>query len=166
VRKGGIIEESGDFDLRSRTFLLQPTYAHQTERSGDIQSRYAAMLEQEELSRADASVVRFEAACEVVDVIRVKDADALIGLSSEHIWSEQFLRGRFEWEPYKPVSVLVVRAYLLSEPIEVAFEPEYGGCKSWSELSNPVPTAGATAAIADSAEFERQLSNVRDALAA
>ena len=34
LRKGGLIEESGDFDLRAERFLLYPTYAHETERDG------------------------------------------------------------------------------------------------------------------------------------
>ena len=28
LRKGGLIEETGDFDLRARQFLLYPTYEH------------------------------------------------------------------------------------------------------------------------------------------
>ena len=34
LRKGGIVEETGDFDLKAKQFLIYPTYAHETERAG------------------------------------------------------------------------------------------------------------------------------------
>jgi len=164
LRKGGIIEETGDFDLRAEQFLIQPTYAHETERVGDIRPEYASILAGEEARKADPAIVRFEVACVVADVIRVDHPDRLIGLGAEHIWSEKFLRGRFDWEPYKPIFVIVARAYALPTPVEISWQPQYGGCKSWSELAEPVSTVGATAAIADGREFEHRLGRIRAAL--
>ena len=48
LRKGGIIEESGDFDLRAEQFLIQPTYIHETERAGDVQPCFTQWLAEEE----------------------------------------------------------------------------------------------------------------------
>ena len=48
LRKGGLIEESGDFDLRAGQFLLYPTYAHETERAGDVQPCFGQWLSEEE----------------------------------------------------------------------------------------------------------------------
>jgi hypothetical protein len=161
VRKGGIAEESGDFDLWSRWFLIQPTYSHETERSGDVQAGYSSQLAAEEGRKPTQPVLRFECACEVADVLRPKLADELIALPSEHIWSEQFLRGRFDWEPYKPVTVLIVRTYILPAPVEVPFQPEYGGCTSWSRLAEPISMSGARPAIPNDVEFEHRVDLIR-----
>ncbi|HEX5324091.1 MAG TPA: DUF1802 family protein [Capsulimonadaceae bacterium] len=157
LRKGGLVEESGDFDLRAREFLLYPTYEHETERKGDIQPCFGQWLQEEERRKPAPSAVRIEAACEVADVIRAQDAESLIRLMPQHIWSEQFVRNRFDWEPYKPVFLLLVRAYRLPNPIELPIRPEYGGCRSWITLSEPVPAAGAAPAIASEEGFRRRI---------
>ena len=161
VRKGGIIEESGDFDLRARHFLLQPTYIHETERLGDVQPCFGDWLNEEEKRKPAVGMLRFDAACEVVDTIRADRPDSLVRMSAQHIWSEQFLRGRFEWEPYKPVSVLLVRADALARPVVTPMRSEYAGCKSWIELALPVDTAGAVPAIRRSTDFARRVDLTR-----
>ena len=161
VRKGGIIEESGDFDLRASQFLIYPTYVHETERSGDLQPCFGQWLSEGELRRPALDTIRFEAAFEVVALVRVDKRDALIELSAQHIWSEQFLRNRFEWEPYKPVTVLLVRAYALARPVLAPNLTAYGGCKSWVELAEPVSTEGAVAAVHNDANFERRVELIR-----
>jgi hypothetical protein len=163
VRKGGIVEESGDFDLRADQFLIMPTYIHQTERAGDVQPAFGDWLAEEESRRAGEDSIRFEAACEVVDVVRVRKVETLTQLAQQHIWSEQFLRGRFDWEPYKPVFVLLVRAYALPGPVVAPNRPEYGGCKSWIELAEPISAVGAIAAIADDS-FARRLALTKNSL--
>jgi len=165
LRKGGIIEESGDFDLRAERFLIQPTYIHETERMGDVQPCFGQWLTEEESRKPkDGDVLRFEATCEVADVIRVSHPEALVKLAPQHIWSEQFIQGRFNWEPYKPVSVLLVRAYTLPEPVTLPYLPEYGGCKSWITLREPVPTLGAQPAIQSDADFQRRVDLTRKLL--
>ena len=110
LRKGGLIEETGDFDLRARQFLLYPTYEHETERAGDLQPCFGQWLQEEEARKTAPSEIRIEAAAEVTDVIRVEDREKLLNLAPQHIWSPQFIHGRYDWEPYKPVFVLLLRA--------------------------------------------------------
>jgi hypothetical protein len=43
--------------------------------------------------------------------------------------------------------VLVLRTYLLPEPVELPYSEAYGGCKSWIELEQRVSTAGARPAL-------------------
>ena len=157
LRKGGIVEETGDFDLRADQFLIQPTYAHETERDGDLQPCFGQWLAEEETHRPKEAVIRFEVACEVVDMVRLISPHTLLKLAPQHIWSRQFIEGRFNWEPYKPMTALIVRAYALPKPIAVAIQPEYNGCRSWSELREPVSTAGAIPVLASDADFARRV---------
>ncbi len=156
LRKGGLIEETGDFDLKAREFLILPTYIHETERAGDVQPCFLAWLREEEARRSKPNQIRFEAACEVTDIVCAESREALKKLAPQHIWSDQFIDGRYDWEPYKPVFALVCRAYRLASPVTVPFEDDYGGCKSWIELSAPVATTGATPAIVSDESFTRR----------
>ena len=149
LRKGGLVEETGDFDLRARQFLLYPTYAHETERAGDLQPCFGAWLREEEDRKTGPDEIRIEAAAEVTDVLRVDDRRKLLALAPQHIWSPQFIAGRYDWEPYKPVFVLLLRAYRLARPRTLPVERGYGGCRSWVDLAEPVSTVGATPAASD-----------------
>lgn len=155
LRKGGLIEETGDFDLKAESFLFYPTYEHETERLGDVQRCFGQWQREEEARKPERDTLRIEAAAHVTDVLRVDDRNKLLAFSAQHIWSPQFINGRYDWEPYKPVYVLIVRAYRLSEPRSLPVLREYGGCRSWIELAKPISTAGAIPAISDE-NYERR----------
>lgn len=149
LRKGGIVEDTGDFDLRGDTFLLYPTYAHETERAGDLQPCFGQWLAEEEARREGGTHITLDAVAQATDVVRVGSPQTLVRLMPQHIWSRQFVHGRFDWEPYKPVFVLLLRTYALAAPQTVPVRREYGGCKSWVTLADPVSTAGAVPAVSD-----------------
>ena len=155
LRKGGLIEESGDFDLRAGQLLLYPTYAHETERAGDLQPCFGQWLNEEEARKTLPTEIRLEAAAEVTDVVRVDDRAKLLNLAPQHIWSPQFIHGRYDWEPYKPVFVLLLRAYRLAAPVVRPVLRQYGGCRSWIEMAEPVSTAGAAPSVSDE-RYERR----------
>jgi hypothetical protein len=100
LRKGGLIEENGEFDLRSPWFLLYPTYEHETERLGDVQPCFGQWLAEEEARKPNPNQIRLEMAAHVTDTLRVEDREKLLRLAPQHIWSAQFLNGRYDWEPY------------------------------------------------------------------
>jgi len=158
LRKGGIAEETGDFDLRASQFLIMPGYEHETERKGDLQPCFGQWLREEEANRPNNAFIRFECACEVKDVVRVDNRSKLFDLMPQHIWSKQFIDGRFDWEPYKPLSALLVRAYHLSTPVLLPYQKKYGGCRSWVELETPVATTGSKPAVESEANFNRRLA--------
>lgn len=149
LRKGGLIEETGDFDLRATQFLLYPTYEHETERLGDVQPCFGQWLREEEARKTPPTEIRIEAAAEVTDVVRVEDRAKLLTLAPQHIWSPQFIHGRYDWEPYKPVFVLLLRVYRLAAPTTLPVLRQYGGCRSWIELAERVSTAGAVPTVSE-----------------
>ncbi len=149
LRKGGLIEDTGDFDLKARQFLIYPTYEHETERAGDLQPCFGQWLKEEEARKLTPGQIRIEAAAEVSDVVRVDDRAKLLNLAPQHIWSQQFIDGRYDWEPYKPVFVLLLRAYALASPQIIPVTRAYGGCRSWIDLEMPVSTLDAVPAISD-----------------
>ena len=155
LRKGGLVEETGDFDLRAETFLLYPTYEHETERKGDVQPCFGQWLAEEEARKPARDQIRIEAAARVTDVVRVDDRAKLLNLAPQHIWSAQFINGRYDWEPYKPVFVLLLRAYALPTAHVLPVRREYGGCRSWIQLAEPISTEGAVSTVSDG-KYERR----------
>lgn len=158
IRKGGLIEETGDFDLKAQTFAIMPTYIHETERGGDLQPCFLDWLRDEEgrRIRAPQNQVVIDAICEATDIVRVDDRERLIRLMPQHIWSRAFIDNRFDWDPYKPVFAVLVRAWALPAPVILPWTDDYGGCRSWATLQEPIPTAGAFAAIGDDAFARRR----------
>jgi hypothetical protein len=65
------------------------------------------------------------------------------------MWTSEYAESRFKWRPKKPLTVLVLRTYLLPETVELPYVDEYGGCKSWIELQQSVPVEGARPALSE-----------------
>jgi hypothetical protein len=79
------------------------------------------------------------------------------------MWTPEYAESRFKWRPKKPLTVLVLRAYLLPEAVELPYRDEYGGCKSWIGLQEPVSVEGARAALSDE-DFDRLIAPALEVL--
>jgi hypothetical protein len=116
---------------------------------------YTAWLNEETRRRPVGDVERIEVAARITHIDLVSNSDALYGLSSQHLYSDDFLRYRIENDPNKPLYVLFLRAYELPEPMQVPMELDYYGCKSWITLTEPIRTAEATPVMSDRTYAER-----------
>jgi hypothetical protein len=155
LRKGGIREEGGEFEVAARDVLLFPTYLHEDEQRDALQPCYTSWLNEETRRRPVGDVERIEVAARITDVDMVRDPDGLYRLSSQHIYADRFLKGRIENEPNKPLYALFLRAYELPEPVQVPMELDYYGCKSWITLTQAVRTAEARPVLSDRTYAER-----------
>ena len=161
IRKGGIREEGGVFTLSDREFFLLPTFEHQN----------PALLQHEILQHLDTrnaapnpDTVLIDTYA-VVDTILIARDDAQVNaVLHETVWNEEYVRQRFDFNPYDPLYLLLLRAYRLPSVAEMPLLPEYVGCRSWVSLDRVISTAGAAPAISD-AEFEARKARLLDALA-
>jgi hypothetical protein len=142
VRKGGIREKA--FAVPRTRFLLLPGYEHQ--RPELLKSEYRGLMDGIP-DLADAGPLRFSSFAEVEGAYEVSEAEELTALATHHMWTPEYAESRFKWRPKKPLTVLVLRTYLLPETVELPYSDEYGGCKSWIELQESVSTEGAHAAL-------------------
>jgi hypothetical protein len=142
LRKGGILEAIGGFELEHPQFFLFPTYLHQN----------AQMLKEHErnrlvtMSEEPAQIVLCSAAS-VTDIIRLKDRRQMDALDREHIWTPPLIDMRFNYRPQNPLYLLLLRVYRLPRPITIDNTPEYAGCKSWVPLTETLDSSGAVAAM-------------------
>jgi hypothetical protein len=147
IRKGGIREEEGVFQVNDPEFFLMPTYEHQN--PDLLQGPYIADLEKMQTLPFDPRSVTIDAYA-VVDTVRTcDDEDRLQELAVGHVWNEKYLRMRLNFNPYDPLYVLILRVYRLPAATTLPMRPEYGGCKSWVTLERPLSTADAVPALPD-----------------
>ncbi len=158
VRKGGIREKA--FAVEDSRFLLLPGYEHQ--RPELLKPEHRGLLD-EIPDLTDEGPLRFTSFAEVCGAYEVSEKEDLDTLDQYHIWTPEYAESRFKWRPKKPLTVLVLRAYVLPELVELPYGESYGGCKSWIELDEPVCVEGARPAL-DDAAFERLMSPVREVL--
>jgi hypothetical protein len=148
LRKGGIAEAGGRFEVEHTRFWLFPTYTHQ-QRAG-IKPSSAAMLDEVEKTRPPAGIVRLSHFAQVEGVYDVHDVVGVLQIASLHLWSEETVRARFAYR-HPGLYVLPVRVYRAREVHELPDIPDYAGCRSWVTLERPLPTEGATPVLDDAA---------------
>ena len=158
VRKGGIREKV--FAVANRRFLLLPGYEHQ--RPELLEPEYRELLGTIP-DLGDDGPLRFTSFAEVKGAYEISEPESLEAIDPYHMWTLEYAESRFRWRPKKPLTVLVLRTYLLPELVELPYSEAYAGCKSWIELENPVFTAGARPALSDDG-FERLVSPALGAL--
>ena len=152
LRKGGIHEEAGEFEIEQRQFLLFPTYVHQNLKM----LKPAAHTEFEARSEEPAQI-RLAATGVVTDIIQLKSRKQIDAIDDEHIWAPPLIDMRFSYRPENPLYLLLVRAYRLHSPQSVENTLSYSGCKSWVPLDHEVQTGDAVPVLDDvKYEFRRK----------
>ena len=152
LRKGGISEGLGGFQIEHERFLLFPTLFHQQRESvlPAAQRRYDVIA-----PGLSADVLRLEYFAEVVDwkfLDSLADAQRLDG---QHVWREEVIRARFDWGKSKSIYAMALRVFRLPQPVELPVRAEYGGCKSWIDLGQVVATTGAQPVLEEMAFQEK-----------
>lgn len=146
LRKGGIAEDGGEFQVEHQRFWLFPTYTHQQQTG--IRSEAQSLLDQAELDRPAPGIVRLRSWMEVNAIHWVEDEAALLRLAPMHFWSEATVRQRFAYR--RPgLFVLLGRVYQLEKPVEIEDHADYQGCKSWVPLKQGISVEGSTPVVSD-----------------
>ncbi|OHV04038.1 DUF1802 family protein [Mycobacterium talmoniae] len=157
LRKGGIHEKR--FDVAAREFLLFPTIAHShTER---VRPEHRDLLAAAAADSTDGQVL-IRAAANVVAALPVERPERLEEIADLHIWTAESVRAdRLDFRPKHRLTVLVVQAIPLVDPVALTRTPDYAGCASWVQL--PI-TAALGAPVWDEAALARVAARVRDAV--
>lgn len=151
LRKGGIYEAAGEFELEHPAFILFPTYLHQN----------LKMLKPEahtgfEARSAEPAQVKLSAAAVVTDIIQLRARSQMDAIEGEHVWTPPLIDMRFNYRPENPLYLLLVRGYRLSSGVTVENTPAYAGCKSWVPLDQAIETGVSTPVLDDEAYSARR----------
>jgi len=149
LRKGGIMEYRKGFEVKHNEFLLYPTFEHQSIESikAEYKEKIKEITEEHNISynnrkKIDKNDNNFNTAsnniikllAKVEDVIEISDKSTLSELRDYHIWSDEYVTMRMNYNPSKPMSVLLLRIYKLRKPLIVDINEKWAGCKSWIDI--------------------------------
>jgi hypothetical protein len=161
LRKGGISEGRGGFQIQHPSFLFFPTLFHQQRESvvPSAQSRFDAIAP----GFPGPDKIRIEFYAEVAAWQRIDSLEAAVRLRGQHIWRDEVIAERFDWGKEKKIFAMALRMYRMPAAIELPMLPQYGGCKSWVELEKDISTHNAIPVL-DEPAFAKRLKHFREAV--
>jgi len=152
LRKGGLIEQTGEFEVEHRRFLLFPTTYHPT--PAQVRPEYRPLMERVEAERPPSGQVRISAWAEAIESRPVETAEGARRLAAHTIYTEEYAEERFTMQKHRVLQLVILRVYRLPEPRRIALRRHYGGCTSWVDLEDTLAVEGSTPALADEAFAE------------
>ena len=158
LRKGGILEYRQGFEVKHDKFLLFPTFEHQSK--DNLQLDYADKMDDILKDEPASGRNKISSFARAVDVTETNDRNMLKSLSRYHVWNESYVNARMDYNPKKPMSIILLRVFKLDNPILVDNKPEWAGCRSWIPLD--IEASGWP--VLDEQQFDRLASEVRGAL--
>ena len=131
LRKGGIAEGRDGFRFQHGEFFLFPTLFH--EQVSKLKLPPETQLPQN-VAEGEISIhyrARVEWTRDLTDLSMVER------LAPFHLWRDEVIRERFEYDGNQGVSLAFVRVEKLSAPFTFPSAARYGGCRSWVTLPEP-----------------------------
>lgn len=130
LRKGGIHEKR--FEVAASRFLLFPTVAHS--HAERVRPEHRDLLDTAAADSTEDEVV-LRAGARVVAAVEVDRPEGLEDIAALHIWTDESVRvDRLDFRPRHRLTVLVVSAAPLLQPMRLPRSPDYRGCASWVQL--------------------------------
>lgn len=146
LRKGGIREHGGRFQVAHEQILLYPTYEHQ--QACMLKSEYANLVKPI-TPNWHPETVTISSWAKITDILPISEESIVNALLPFHIWNQNFISLRLKWKPSQPLYILLLRVYKLAQSAEIPYRQEYGGCKSWIDLATSLPLNSAEPALSD-----------------
>ena len=156
LRKGGIAEGRAGFRFQHDDFLLMPTLFHE-------QVAKLKLPENTQLPGLKDGAHSLSLRATVEWTQDLTDWEQTKRLAPLHIWKEQVIRERFEYDAKQGISLAFLRIHRLSEPFEFPDAPKYGGCRSWVQLPE-LPESIRSVPVLDGESHSLAEKAVREAL--
>lgn len=158
MRKGGIIEKRGGFEVDHREFFFYPTQFHHN--ADDVVPDAKPFLEKAEAAAPPEGVARISHYATVEEAIWSNDLPRLHKLAPYHIWTQKVVESRCDWGKKEGLWAIALRMRRLPAPVELPVLGSYGGCTSWVTLERELSTEGAEPCVGDAA-FAEKLAEIR-----
>ena len=145
-RKGGIMEYRNGFELKHKNFFLFPTFEHQSMESirEEYKKEFENLTKQHEQKDLNSTVpndsqifpdtTTINSFVEISYFNEINDINKLEKLEKFHIWNLDYVKMRFNYNPKKPLFLVLLRTYKLKDAIKIHNKPEWSRCKSWIQI--------------------------------
>jgi hypothetical protein len=154
LRKGGIHESGGEFELEFRRFFLFPTFLHQdqTMLKDSAQDLFS-------YSGSEPSTIQISAFADVTDIVPIETIDQITAIDAHHVWTPKLLQTRMNYRPENPLYLLLAKVQKLPQPVTIENHQSYAGCKSWVGLRKTINVKGSTLVL-DPPTYQQQRDEV------
>lgn len=162
LRKGGI-SEGRTFQINQNRVLLYPTFEHQNPTL--LKPEYGNLV-QSVASGWHPERVKIRSFAEITDILswnNTKNEFLINSLIKYHIWNQAFIRDRLQFKPDKPLYILLLRTYKLSQIYDIPYHRSYGGCRSWIELQEMISLEN-IAPVLTQEDYDQQVSTIHQIL--
>jgi len=160
LRKGGLLDAEGTFDLEHSGFWFAPTKWHQDTRL--LKSEHQDLLKATPPAKG-VLPLRAWARVEKSWAVSFEESEKLSRLN--HIWSNSYLDSRWNYQPERPIFCIALRVWKTPLEISVPMKVEYSGCRSWIEMHQSLSLQNLEPAVNDT-EFFGALEQVERVLGA
>ena len=160
LRKGGIYDAAGEFELEHREFLLLPTYLHQKAES--VKPSWRSRIS---ILSSEPEQILVKSWARVRHIFRVPQRAALEALDELYLWDKPLLDMRFGYRPNSPLYLLLLETFLLATPTTIVHHPAYAGCKSWVPLHAEMDIRGSVP-VMQPAKIQQLSERIQKAFAA
>lgn len=132
IRKGGIVEARGEFEVEHREFWLYPTFLHQN--PGELRSPFSSLL------RADPAPgqVSIRAFARVERVWKLEELAMIRALEPHQCLTAEALERKFHYRNKPWVHALLLRVYKLEPARTITESKLQRGCVSWVPLEQAI----------------------------
>ncbi len=149
VRKGGIVERNGDFEVEHTRFWLYPTFLHQN--PGELRPEFATLLRDD----PQPGQLEIRAFAQVERVWKLTDLELVRSLEPYQCLTAGALERRFKYRDKPWVHALLLRVRTLENPVVIEETPAYAGCVSWVPLGQKIALENVKPVL-ENAVFETQ----------
>jgi hypothetical protein len=165
LRKGGISEGPGGFQVEHPAFFFFPTLYHQQGESvlPAVEERFRKRFHELVGEMPGPATIRIEYHAQVISWRKIESLEMARQLHGQHVWKDEVIAQRFAWGKDRNIFALALRVSKLAQPAELPMSPAYGGCKSWVELERDLETDESQPVLSDEA-FRERLEFFRQAL--
>lgn len=154
LRKGGVGEKRG-FEVAGTEFLLFPGFEHQ--HATKIRPEHLPHFQTAATRRPPEGRLHLSLLARVVEAVpltvpgtEADSSDLFERTRDLHIYTPELIAERVAYRPQAPLVAVVVDVRPLEEPLDLADERRYAGCRSWVDLPESSYTAGSpTLNVAD-----------------
>ncbi|OIP69738.1 MAG: hypothetical protein AUK43_12035 [Oscillatoriales cyanobacterium CG2_30_40_61] len=159
LRKGGIREQGGIFQVDQDQILLYPTFEHQ--KPTLLKPEYGNLV-QPVPSGWHPETVKISSFAKITNILswnNPQNESLINSLIKYHIWNQAFIRDRLQFKPHKPLYILLLRTYKLPQVYDIPYHPSYGGCRSWIELQEMISLEN-IAPVLTQEDYDQQVSTI------
>lgn len=142
MRKGGIIEQRGEFSVQHEKFWLYKTFLHQNK--AELRPEFLDLLRE----NPNAGKIELSSFAVVEQTWKLEDLTVIRGLEMHNALTADALERKYHYRNKPFVHALLLRVYTC-QPVLIEETPEYAGCVSWVQLEHNIEAQNIRPAISD-----------------